>query len=342
MGTRFIVAVSTLILSAAAQAQTPFRCAASPLSTEDRIYSGNWNYDRERVANSYAIYAAASYDAYEPAALPRKPRPFSIADNDPSLTGMTGRVGSTGWRRFGPRVSHGNGLSFDVYHKSDAGRLVVLVAYRGTDGWLDADVLANLSWFSQWINPYDQYRDARKSFAKVVGDAIKVANGRPIAFVTTGHSLGGGLAQHVAAIYPCVSTISFNPSFVTNEWAYGEFRPMVRVRVYEDKDVFSRFAGRKGNVADDALYRMNGAAGKEVLAQHSMEQLSAAMMRTALDCTKRGKHCDILKDGNVAESFTLFCLRYRARRKLPADPVCVRNQHAVLASHIKNQVEDHE
>lgn len=341
MWKKILLIFSILLTTSISNAQSRTSCSeeASVTAVDHNYPRNGWNYDRERVANTYAIYAAASYDAYEPAMPARANRPFLIADNDPGLAILKGKAGSTGWQRFGARVSHKNGLSFDVYHKGDASRLTVLVAFRGTDGWLNVDLLANLSWFFQWVNPYDQYRDARNEFPKVVEAAKQVANGRAISFITTGHSLGGGLAQHIAVTFPCVSTISFNPSFVTNELIYGKFTPPVRIRVYEDKDIFSLIKGSQENNAANAIYKLNGAAGNEIVAQHSMEQLAAAMMRTALDCTKRGnRECDILKNG-VEESRTLYCKRYRSLRDLPTDPVCVNAAPALGIRELNRKVE---
>ncbi|MGL5363519.1 MAG: hypothetical protein ACRDBH_11600 [Bosea sp. (in: a-proteobacteria)] len=320
--------VALLLLSTLpAAAQSGLTCAPSPVRTVDRVFKvGGWNYNREIVANAYGLFAAASSDAYEPPDDLKKSRPFAIADGDPVLRPLGLRAGETGWQRVKKGPHQGNGLAFDVYHKNEPNRLIVLVAYRGTDGWFGADVIANLSWLTQWFNPFDQYRDAATQFSDVVQAAKARARGKPIAFVTTGHSLGGGLAQHIAHLFPCVSTVTFNPSFVTNAPLFGGQTPPVKVRVYEDKDVFSRFAGRVTNTKTDALYRMNGALGEGIGDQHSMEQLSAALMRTALDCMKRDK-CELrnAKEArDLRNAFTVFCRRYAGLRSR-VDDVCVRN-----------------
>ncbi|QCK85572.1 hypothetical protein E8L99_07220 [Phreatobacter aquaticus] len=329
-------------LSDRAAAQSDFSCAPTPLEAIDRTYDpGGWNYDRERVANTYAIYAAASYDAYEPTEPGKEKRPFAIADNDPNLSRLSGDPGVTGWRLVRKGVGGVPGLSYDVYHRNEAARLVVLVAYRGTDGWLNADGIANASWFTQWFNPYDQYRAARNEFPEVVAEGIRAARGKPIAFITTGHSLGGGLAQHVAAVFRCVSTIVFNSSFVTNTLFYGNYTPEVRIRLYEDNDAFSRFASRMTNTKNDALYRMNGTLGRAIVAQHSMERLAATMMRTALACLDR-PDCDIRRDG-VGLSRTLLCARYRSLRPRNwQDDICRRNAPSAPAFSTRTMVELHD
>jgi hypothetical protein len=321
-------AVALLLLSTLPTvAQRSTSCPQSPVPTVDEVFKvEGWNYNREKVANAYGLFAAASYDAYEPRDDAAKRRPFAIADDDEVLTPLGSRAGVTGWQIVKKGKNQGNGLSFDVYHKDEPNRLIVLVAYRGTDSWFGPDVIANLSWLTQWFNPFDQYRDAAEQFSQVVEDAKARARGKPIAYVTTGHSLGGGLAQHVAHLFRCVSTVTFNPSFVTNTLLFGGHTPPVKVRLYEDKDAFSRFAARLTNTKTDALYRMNGALGDGIEAQHSMEQLSAALMRTALDCMKRDK-CklrDPKEARNLRNAFTVFCRRYMGLRNR-VDVVCVRN-----------------
>src|SRR5262249_23814172 len=68
----------------------------------------------------------------------------------------------------------------------------------------------------------DHYNDARRAFEQIRADALKQANGRPVTFVLTGHSLGGGLAMHIAFGFPCVSAVVFNASPVVNRHLYQE------------------------------------------------------------------------------------------------------------------------
>lgn len=319
-----------LLWSSVGVAQERFRCAPSPIVPVDKDYGppDGWNYNRDLVGLRYGLYAAASYDAYEPDGT-RPPRDFSIADNDSRLSTGRRTSGKTGWNiakdfQNDGRVSHDNGLSFDVYTKNQGGDLHVLVAYRGTDSWINPDGIANFSWFTQWINPWDQYRDARNEFSKVIDYAVNKANGRRIAFVATGHSLGGGLAQHVAHVHFCVSAIVFNSSPVTNEVLFGNHTPPVVIRVYEDNDLTNsvvRLLPRGDNAKTRALYIMNGSA--TAANQHNMEALAAAMLRTPLNCVAKWPDC-VLKRPDVQEAVLLYCERYRNRRKMPTDDVCTR------------------
>ena len=97
----------------------------------------------------------------------------------------------------------------------------MLVAFRGTD--LLRDWSSNASWLTR-PTPllFDHYADARKAFEEVRGKAVEYAGGKPIHYIVTGHSLGGGLAMHIAYGYPCVSAVVFNASPVINKHLYQE------------------------------------------------------------------------------------------------------------------------
>lgn len=289
-----------------------FQCAASPVVTVDEPFGNDGrNYNREKVTWAFGVYAAASYDAYEPAA---KRRNFYLADEEASATGKLADYGQTGWRKV-ERHEEQNGLLVDIYTRDESHRIVVLAAYRGTDGWFDVDLLANLSWFTQWLNPWDQYRSARRHFEAMAVKSIASAAGKSVTFVTTGHSLGGGLAEHVATVFPCTSAVTFNPSFVTNTFLFGKHTPVV-VKVYEDNDTFSVLAGRRpSNTMERAVYRLN--ATKMDGYQHSMEALAAGILRTTLACRQR-EDCKV---SEARDAHTLYCLRYTKLRKR-TDVVC--------------------
>ena len=283
-----------------------FQCAPSMVAPVDKTYNGKWDFNRQLAAGTYALYSAASYDAYEP-----RPngisRAFHVADNDPALK-QNPVYGKTGWIRAESRHANLSGLSYDVYYHDTQERLDIMVAYRGTDDGLDRDWIANASWVTQWFNPWDQYRQARNEYEGVMERATKAANGKPVSFVATGHSLGGGLAQHVAHVYPCTSAVVFNTSFVTNTTIYGSFNPII-IKFYEKDDVFESLRGKIDNTDKLAIYRLPLTLKSGAIYNHNMERLAAGALRMAIDCVRNTPGCEISKQ-QTALSETLFCDRY--------------------------------
>lgn len=325
-------------VSAFAQAVAP--CGPNPVAMVDERFKPDEkpDYNREKVGSRYAEFAAASYDVYQPyedgLGASSASRRFYLPDNDPSLEAKMAaldgklrdrlhRYGSTRWSRLPvsydgkPRASRFDGfggLTFDTYIKLTPDAATVLVAYRGTDSWLGPDLIANLSWITQWINWYDQYYQARELFPSIVSAAQKAADGRKVAFLATGHSLGGGLALHVAHRHDCVSAVVFNPSIVENTYWHGRYKPIV-IRVYEDEDIFSRVARRffVANSDIKADYRLNNT--KRDSDQHNMENLAAGAMRMALECRHKRPGCQ-LTDTDIEQQSVLYCARYKGLRKL--------------------------
>ncbi|WP_146144788.1 lipase family protein [Phreatobacter cathodiphilus] len=307
-----MLVVWAAMLATGAQAQeTPaFRCSAGVVAGIDEVFSNGRNFNREKVGQSYPVFAAASYDVYVDQATGQRRR-FVVADND---SAVRGNFGQTGWQ-FVERYDDNNrsGLVYDVYYKDEGNRVLYLVAYRGTEGV--RDWIANFSWLTQWFNVNDQYRLARVRFASIVAAAHRHSGGRPLAFITTGHSLGGGLAQHIAGRYPCVSAVVFNSSFVTNDLLFGGIKPTV-VQIYEDNDVFSFLSSKSDNQGPVLRYRMNASTRGEF--QHSMERLAAGIMRTTLACRLRSD-CEVR--GSIDLAATLYCRRYLSLRQR-TDTVC--------------------
>lgn len=306
-------------------AELQFRCDQSRVRMVDREYPGGWNLNRELVANEYAIFAAASADTYRPYGSrdiddEKTLRRFRIADNDPALKSIAS-PGSTGWQFIeSDSVQLASGLQFDVYRNFTPNHVATLVAYRGTDGWLgNMDLIANLTWFTQWLNPWDQYRQARRAFADIQRRSIASADGRTLSFITTGHSLGGGLAEHVAGIYPCTTSITFNSSFVHNR-IYRKFRHR-RISIYEVAEVFEQFTPKVRNNDKRAIYRVSVTIEPGAVYNHNSERLAAGLARMAIDCVETNPTCEI--EDNAAVARILYCKRYKGVRGLDQrDKLC--------------------
>jgi len=106
------------------------------------------------------------------------------------------------------------GLFYRVWNKEAEDHLQVVVAIRGT--WETKDwFYGNLHWFTGPLQIEDQYSSIQKNMEKVFSHFSK--SNKPIRFFTTGHSLGGGLAQHALYSFPTkiIQAIAFDPSSVT-------------------------------------------------------------------------------------------------------------------------------
>jgi len=128
------------------------------------------------------------------------------------------------------------GLYMEVWEKTVSPPIVAVV-FRGTEFFSWSDWMSNFRWFS-WLLRFlptysDQYTVVAQDTGKEVLDDLKtrIENGRDhyknVRIITTGHSLGGGLAQHLAyalpeiqssdgSTLPRVSNVyAFDPSPVT-------------------------------------------------------------------------------------------------------------------------------
>jgi pimeloyl-ACP methyl ester carboxylesterase len=127
-----------------------------------------------------------------------------------------------------------------------------VVVFRGTVSTHFDDWVANFHWFNR-LTPVDDYYDqARDNIGKVVAIAERQGCGGRI--IAVGHSLGGGLAQHVAYANPKIRTVyAFDPSFVIGSTDFNMLGlPIYREGrkfdyVYEHGEIlaFLRFIGRQ-------------------------------------------------------------------------------------------------
>src|SRR4051794_17343986 len=72
------------------------------------------------------------------------------------------------------------------------------------------------------------YDTARSEFRAIRAFVKERLGERDVSYITTGHSLGGGIAQHIAYGFPCVSAVVFDTFFVTNTYYYEQpYEPVI-------------------------------------------------------------------------------------------------------------------
>jgi pimeloyl-ACP methyl ester carboxylesterase len=160
-----------------------------------------------------AMMSALAYRNNPPAELNEKLREYER------------KLNGSGWYRRGSinrTEGDGRGLYFEVWQNDQRQPRRICFSFRGTHG--GADWGANLRWFRVVTHGRgDHYEAARAECIGLIYKFEKEAHGRKVVFSTTGHSLGGGLAQHVlyAAPHKIDHCVAFDSSPVTGYKDYG-------------------------------------------------------------------------------------------------------------------------
>lgn len=230
--------------------------------------------------------------------------------------------GWTRWQQFpGPQLRRrmlSQGMYFEVFERTSPPRTIAVVFEGTTPGKRD-DWPSNLHWVSRFIPGDDQYTIASKEATREFLDYLKArrdaytysahakelrsASGEPIKLVATGHSLGGGLAQHFAYNFaqeapqpggPKVAEVyAFNTSPVTGWFSSPEPGRSYNAaglqihRVWERGEVLgfvryvtSRFAMSSENPAIWE-YRYNFDPKANIVRNHSMQNLACGLANAA-------------------------------------------------------------
>ncbi len=250
------------------------KCEAPRLPTYPRP-----GYDRRVAANDYLAFAVAAMNVYSDGS----PKGFSLEKHSPE------------WKRTA-QVDPKGGLAIDVYERDEEGQLRSLVVFRGTESLDGSDWAANLSWALAWLPIETQYERARAEFMRLRKAALAKAGSKRVGFIAAGHSLGGGLAQHVAYAFPCTAAVVFNSSFVTNQFRLGEaFDKAQIIHVFEDLDELTRFRRLLFIDRESETYKhyRQDAINDRVEFQHSMTGLAVGMARQVLRCQEKRADCPV-------------------------------------------------
>lgn len=202
-----------------------------------------------------------------------------------------------GWTHKG-RIIKDSGLLTDYYYRTKGdGKLEILIAFRGSRFLSLGDWYSNFSPVLSWIPIKDHYDLARESVAEILEEAQKQAQPKQISIITTGHSLGGGLAQHIAYAYPCTTAVVFNTSTVTNKKRLSNpYNPQI-IHVRERGDELNAILAiifPKKKSSEYHEYGVNLTEYGKI--QHNSKRMSVSMARVIADCQRR------LKEDGIKES----------------------------------------
>lgn len=280
------------------------------------------------------VYAAMSDFAYEVARV----RSFEDQGMLPPTESLEKQVQACGgnapplippeWRRWPDFPSHElsaamrkKGLFLTVLERETSPREIVVV-FEGTNFTELPDWGANLHWFLRFIPGFeDQYtltarEVSNEFFARIrsrpanylvseIDPVLRSAGGDAIKIVATGHSLGGGLAQHFAYTFkqssvtstgPKVSEVyAFDPSPVTGWFSAADpprthnAKGLVVHRIFEHGEVLAYIRWLTSRLAISAQdpsiweYRYNFDPKANIIRNHSMRSLACGLAKAVAD-----------------------------------------------------------
>jgi len=257
------------------------QCVKTDVLSGPKVYPPPGLYDAEQISNLYLHYGIASLNAYS-----YKSKDGRIYESDGEFSRFTLPKFDGIWEKQS-RIKKPGGLALDYYfNRQDEKVLRVIIAFRGTEFTSASDWYSNLSWLTQLLPIRNQYDYAREAVAEIRSKANQIRGDKKITFVATGHSLGGGLAEHITHAFPCTSAVVFDSSFVVNRFRLAEpFEVAQVVHIFDKTDELT--AIRRIFLSDTETsgykrYGINPVARGTI--QHSSERLIVGMARTVAMC----------------------------------------------------------
>ncbi len=146
-----------------------------------------------------------------------------------------------------PRSHKVSGMKYEVWVRESRGTPPrILIVFRGTDAEQLGDWFSNLRWITRLIPFFwDQY-DQTRAFIPALVQHLREKYGDHVDIRTTGHSLGGGLAQQAAYMSKHIHKVyAFDPSTVTGYYGVEKTdreaneKGMSIYRVYEHGEILA-------------------------------------------------------------------------------------------------------
>jgi hypothetical protein len=192
-----------------------------------RIRSSHWRMrigDPAVAAARFAPWALMSALAYANAETCASGQGLDHRERAPLERLLRESVSGAPWERVPELAMDGGceddlGFFYEVWKRRTPDGLDVAIVFRGTTSGTDDWLYGNLWWFTRFVFKDDQYTRARLLARRVLNHEwtqALPADSR-VRFFAAGHSLGGGLAQHVLYAFPkqIKQALVFDPTAVT-------------------------------------------------------------------------------------------------------------------------------